>query len=435
MNGQKHKKQKNQTLLISFFTAFLFSMGFAQQPSLYWLGTLGGNSSYAYAVSANGFVVGEAKTSNYLFHAFVWTAANGMQDIGTLGGDESKATDISADGSIVVGWAHDGNGIKRAFRWTSADGMQDLSAGDYSTADAVSADGSVIAVNLPPIAYRWTASGGLHILESLGGNYNSVSDVSADGSVLTGSSKDSAGNPYAARWTTSSGVEKVGTFYSFARAVSGDGLTITGFETGSAGLYRAFRWTQSGGFQFNIAGNFSAGNGVSYDGGIIVGYYGDGPFRLYNTGELENLNQTYANLITAGSELWDAIDISPDGRFIAGNGTNAISGLDEGFLIDTSGVTLVDHLDSSPAIFALYQNFPNPFNPVTKIRYQIQDSELVKLKVYDISGKEVITLVNENKAAGSYEVDFIATLLPSGTYFYRLQAGPFSEIKKMLLIK
>ncbi|TFH43202.1 MAG: T9SS type A sorting domain-containing protein, partial [ANME-2 cluster archaeon] len=152
-------------------------------------------------------------------------------------------------------------------------------------------------------------------------------------------------------------------------------------------------------------------------------------------GELENLNQTYANLITAGSELWDAIDISPDGRFIAGNGTNAISGLDEGFLIDTSGVTLVDHLDSSPAIFALYQNFPNPFNPVTKIRYQIQDSELVKLKVYDISGKEVITLVNENKAAGSYEVDFIATLLPSGTYFYRLQAGPFSEIKKMLLIK
>ena len=88
-----------------------------------------------------------------------------------------------------------------------------------------------------------------------------------------------------------------------------------------------------------------------------------------------------------------------------------------------------------PKSFLLSQNFPNPFNPSTTIEYQLPQAEFVSLKVFDVLGNEIVTLVNEEKSAGSYEVEFKAENLPSGTYFYKFQAGNFFETKKMLLIK
>jgi len=85
--------------------------------------------------------------------------------------------------------------------------------------------------------------------------------------------------------------------------------------------------------------------------------------------------------------------------------------------------------------FNLEQNYPNPFNPSTTINYQIPTLSIVSLKVYDVLGNEIVTLVNEEKPAGSYEVEFDAISLPSGVYFYRLQAGSFVETKKMVLMK
>ena len=80
-------------------------------------------------------------------------------------------------------------------------------------------------------------------------------------------------------------------------------------------------------------------------------------------------------------------------------------------------------------------NYPNPFNPSTTIKYEIKELTDVKLKVFDILGREIFTLVNEEKPAGSYEIVFDAISLPSGVYFYRLQAGEFISTKKMLLLK
>ncbi len=88
-----------------------------------------------------------------------------------------------------------------------------------------------------------------------------------------------------------------------------------------------------------------------------------------------------------------------------------------------------------PKTFAIQQNYPNPFNPVTVIKYQLPSSEKVSVKVFDILGKEVATLVNENKEPGYYEVSFDASNLASGLYFYRIEAGSFVETKKMMLIK
>jgi hypothetical protein len=93
------------------------------------------------------------------------------------------------------------------------------------------------------------------------------------------------------------------------------------------------------------------------------------------------------------------------------------------------------------------QNYPNPFNPTTKIKYTLPSVEtrhasslqMISLKVFDILGNEIATLVNEEKPAGTYEVKFgrnlINKVLTSGVYFYRLQAGTFIETKKMLLLK
>ena len=85
--------------------------------------------------------------------------------------------------------------------------------------------------------------------------------------------------------------------------------------------------------------------------------------------------------------------------------------------------------------FQLSQNFPNPFNPSTKIGYQIPNISFVTIKVYDVLGNEIKTLVNEEKPAGIYEIDFNATDISSGIYFYQLKTGSYIETKKMLLLK
>jgi hypothetical protein len=88
-----------------------------------------------------------------------------------------------------------------------------------------------------------------------------------------------------------------------------------------------------------------------------------------------------------------------------------------------------------PNTFKLSQNYPNPFNPTTKIEYALPKNGLVSLKIYDVLGREVRNLVNETKVAGYYSVDFNASDLSSGVYFYKLEANGFSDIKKMMLIK
>ncbi len=85
--------------------------------------------------------------------------------------------------------------------------------------------------------------------------------------------------------------------------------------------------------------------------------------------------------------------------------------------------------------FLISQNYPNPFNPSTKINYQLPVAGNVTLKVYDVLGNEIATLVNEEKPAGSFEIEFKANYLPSGVYFYQLKAGDYVETKKMILLK
>jgi len=104
-------------------------------------------------------------------------------------------------------------------------------------------------------------------------------------------------------------------------------------------------------------------------------------------------------------------------------------------LFDYANPTGVEGETTLPISYKLYQNYPNPFNPSTTIKYQIPEVSFVLLKVYDILGREVATIVNEEKFAGSYEVIFNDVTLPSGIYFYQIQTPNFIQTKKMILLK
>jgi len=98
-------------------------------------------------------------------------------------------------------------------------------------------------------------------------------------------------------------------------------------------------------------------------------------------------------------------------------------------------VSVDDELASQPEDYNLSQNYPNPFNPSTTIRYSIPSPDLVRIKIYDILGREVQMLVNELQQAGTYEVQFDASGLASGIYLYRIESGNFLQTRKMILLK
>ncbi|MDZ7767464.1 MAG: T9SS type A sorting domain-containing protein [Melioribacteraceae bacterium] len=106
------------------------------------------------------------------------------------------------------------------------------------------------------------------------------------------------------------------------------------------------------------------------------------------------------------------------------------------------GLLEVSIEDETPIKFSLSQNYPNPFNPSTKIKFNIPTVETghapslqTSLIVYDVLGREVKTLINQNMQPGNYEIEFNATGLSSGVYFYKLSAGEFVETKKMMLVR
>ena len=270
--------------------------------SLTWLGTLGGNYSWAYGVSADGsVVVGASYNGSGYVRAFRWTQSGGMQDLGTLGGNSSWAYGVSADGSVVVGYAYNVSGYVRAFRWTQSDGMQDLG--------------------------------------TLGGRESAAYGVSTDDAVVVGWAQNASYNYRAFRWTQSDGMQDLGTLggnNSFAYGVSTDGAVVVGTASASTPPYfsHAFRWANGVMQDLGTLGfDESTAYGVSADGSVVVGRMGTDPspraFRWTQSGGMENLSVTYS----AG--LWIAYAISPDGRYIVGYGFSPVSWRNEAFLLDT----------------------------------------------------------------------------------------------------
>ena len=196
--------------------------------------------------------------------------------------------------------------------------------------------------------------------------------------------------------------------------------------------------------------------GIDYWGGVFGGincndinplfwYSGDPETQV---GWLNTRGSDYRILITTGPfDLYENDPVTIIVGYTIGRGNSpensvTVAKLQSQFVqqfyksnFDDNLVSVEDEIDNIPSEFILHQNYPNPFNPSTKISWQSPVSGHQTLKVYDVLGNEVATLVNEHRNAGSYEVDFNASALSSGVYFYRIQAGDFIETKKMMLVK
>jgi len=169
--------------------------------------------------------------------------------------------------------------------------------------------------------------------------------------------------------------------------------------------------------------------------------YGQGLFiprkNLYYmtwVGVITTYNSQLAYLPTQG----DRATITDYYIFLLGNDSLKYSKWNAGSMFypfSWTDWTSVDDNDQWVNSFELLQNYPNPFNPSTKIRYEIPDRSFVTIKVYDVLGKEITTLVNEEKIAGSHEVDFNGSEFSSGIYFYRMKSGDFISTRKMILLK
>jgi hypothetical protein len=146
------------------------------------------------------------------------------------------------------------------------------------------------------------------------------------------------------------------------------------------------------------------------------------PILQYATCDVPDYNTTQLDIIPA----------PVNGNFVADMQAMSI----KTFVILLNYQTGIFHEGTNPPVsYSLSQNYPNPFNPTTAIIYQLPVNSLVRLKIYDVLGREVQTLVDRRQNAGSYSVNFKANNLPSGVYFYRLETGSYNYTKKLLLLK
>lgn len=147
---------------------------------------------------------------------------------------------------------------------------------------------------------------------------------------------------------------------------------------------------------------------------------------------------TYDARFAYSPSVSDRVTITDNYIFLLGGDTLKYSKWDNGsvfYPFTWTDLTDVPHNNAQPYSYSLSQNYPNPFNTETVIKFEISNTIFVSLKVYNILGEEIISLVNGEKAAGKYQVHFDGSKLQSGTYFYRLQAGEYVGSKKMILLK
>ena len=131
------------------------------------------------------------------------------------------------------------------------------------------------------------------------------------------------------------------------------------------------------------------------------------------------------------------IIVSTVGESFIGKSSNTINQNQIGFwyAYQQTTITDVENEETIPTVFKLEQNYPNPFNPSTRIKFAVPEKSNVLIKVYDILGSEVATLVNEEMDAGWYENNFNAAGLSSGVYLFRMEAGNFISTKKMIYLR
>lgn len=300
-------------------------------------------------------------------------------------------------------------------------------------------------------------------------NANDVpSDLAVDGAgnvyVTGGSSGTNSSNDYVTIKYNNAGQEQWNARYngtgndndvSSGLVVSSSGnvyVTGSSIGQGSATDYATVMYNSAGTQQW--ASRYNGPNNTSDDASAIAI---DGSGNVYVTGASNsggsNLDYLTLKYNSAGQQMWEqryngpgngidaALSVCVDNSsnvVVTGNSQGSGSSSDYatvGYSVTTGIVSISSEI---PSVFKLYNNYPNPFNPVTKIKFDIPagaSSQNVTMVVYNLLGETVVTLVDQQMQPGSYEVDFAASNISSGVYFYRINAGNFTDVKRMMLVK
>ncbi|GIV08770.1 MAG: hypothetical protein KatS3mg019_0861 [Fimbriimonadales bacterium] len=343
--------------------------------SLTWLGTFGNPYSSARDVSDDGsVVVGSSRFDNYN-RAFRWTRTGGMQNLGTLPQHTySEGYGVSADGNRVTGTAYyviPYGGSERAFLWVFGSGMRDignLPGSPVNTALDISRDGATIVgwgrdYGYAIRAFRWTSGTGMVSLGTLGGNESRANGVSRDGSVVVGWSYNHLGERWAFYWMRAAGMQvlyPLAVCCGEANAVSDNGQIIVGrSHSAQTERWHACMWAWDGyGYSVSdlgtLGGNESVAQGCTNNREVVGWAHTTSgarrAFRWTPNGGMENLSETFARLLSPGSYLEIAFAITPDGRYIVGQGYNAAAGRTEAFLLDTRCVTHNGDIDDNGCV-------------------------------------------------------------------------------------
>ncbi len=214
--------------------------------------------------------------------------------------------------------------------------------------------------------------------------------------------------------------------------VTGKTLTRGLYKWGTGVLVSAGGVTISGSatdvWIFQIAQNLTVANGaiITLSGGALASnifWQVAGQVTLGTTAAMKGI-------ILCQTQIAMSTGATLNGRALAQTAVTLIAST-----VVRPVVTTVVNVGIAPQEFALFQNYPNPFNPTTNINFSIPQSGVVSLKVFDILGNEVMTVLNQFQTAGSYTVNLDASKLATGMYMYKLESGSFSSVKRMVLIK
>ncbi len=426
----------------------------------------------------------------------VWTQQGPkLVGIGAIGiAQQGISVAISSDGNTAIVGGHRDNNFTGAVWvftrsggvWTqqgnSLVGTGAIGFARQGISVAISSDGNTAIVGgsedniYTGAVWVFTRSGGIWTQQgpklvgtgAVGISRQGISvDVSSDGNTaIVGGYSDNANSGAVWVFTRSGsvwsqqGLKLVGTGavgnsrQGYSVAISSDGDTFIGggyvdnANTGAAWVFTRSSgvWTQQGS---KLVGSNATGNGQQ---GYSVDVSSDGNLVIIG-GSADNTGTGAVWVFTRSISVWSqlgpklvgtgAIGSALQGRSVAISSDGGT--LIEGGYVDNANTGAVwvfvnqatDVKDEGMIInnFSLQQNYPNPFNPSTKIRFQLAEVGFTSLKVFDVLGKEVATLVNEEKPTGNYEIEFDATGLSSGIYFYKLQSNSFVKTNKMILIK
>jgi probable HAF family extracellular repeat protein len=430
---------------------------FAQEYEITGLGTLGGIWSGPSQLDNQGQVVGGSTVQSGAWHAFRW-ADGQMEDLGVPGDYlVSGATAFNSNGKIV-GYANGQYQSQYAYLWENdvwtylgtlpGEGLDYSVATDINDASQISGYSFTLGPGSSMRGWIWE-NGEMTDLGTLGGEKSYANAINEQGQIIGYAQvyNPDAYETHAFIWEdgemTDLGVLP-GEVNSAAYDINENGQ-IVGSSSHQMDTYpfltisRPCLWDDNQVIDLGLVDGYVRGfaTAISNDG-TIVGWMAtslSGGTRhafVWRDGTWINLN----SLIPPESEweLQGASDINDDGQII-GSG-EAPSGSIQGYLLTPVSTGVEDEIvETIPIDFVKLNNYPNPFNASTTIRYSLPRSSDVSIEIYDILGRLVEALNVSEQIAGEHQISWNAADQPSGTYFYRMQAGDYTDTKRMVLLK